>query len=155
MSWRISGLSSKPFEHLFGLDDQALATHRAKRYRADTAPGFPCRTTLEDAQPGEDLLLVPFRHHDANTAYAGEGPIFVRERAATPTAFVNEIPAQLACRLISLRAYDRHGMMLEADVIDGKELSSLIDRFFGNADILYQHAHFARRGCFAALITRD
>jgi hypothetical protein len=155
MSWRISGLSSKPFEHLFGLDDQALATHRAKRYRADAAPGFPCRTTLEDAQPGEDLLLVPFRHHDANTAYAAEGPIFIRERAAAPTTFIDEIPAQMACRLISLRAYDRQGMMVEADVIDGKELAGLIDRYFANEDVSYLHAHFARRGCFAAQITRD
>jgi len=46
-------------------------------------------------------------------------------------------------------------MMLEADVIDGKELAGLIDRYFANEDVSYLHAHFARRGCFAAQITRD
>ncbi len=59
MSFRITGLDAAPFAHLFGLSDDALAGHNAKRYVADTKPGFPCRITLEDAEPGETLLLVP------------------------------------------------------------------------------------------------
>src|SRR5512134_1565470 len=122
MTFRITGVDSTPFEPLFALSDEELARHHAKRYVADEKPGFPCRVTLEDAEPGERLLLVNYRHHPAPTAYASEGPIFVRERHADRAEWIDEIPEQLKARLISLRAYDRNGMMIDADVVDGKAL---------------------------------
>jgi Protein of unknown function (DUF1203) len=154
MSFRITGLEPAPFAHLFGLNDQALARHNAKRYIADAKPGFPCRITLEDAEPGETLLLVPHAHQTSQTAYASKGPIFIRERHASRAEYLDEIPDQLKARLISLRAYDKDGMMRDADVVDGKDLQPLIERFFVNESIGYLHAHFARRGCYAALIER-
>lgn len=154
MTFRITSLDSKPFEHLFGLSDEELKRHNAKRYVAETKPGSPCRTTLEDAEPGETLLLVPHRHHATKSAYASEGAIFVRERPAERTILHDEIPEQLRVRLISLRAYDRDGMMIDADVVDGKDLRPLIERFLANTEASYLHAHFARRGCYAALIER-
>jgi hypothetical protein len=154
MSFRITGIDSAPFEHLFALADEDLARHHAKRYVADEKPGFPCRVTLEDAEPGESLLLVPYRHHTAATAYASEGPIFIRERHAERAEWIDEVPDQMKARLISLRAYDRDGMMIDADVVDGKALKPLIERFLDNAEASYLHAHFARRGCYAARIER-
>jgi hypothetical protein len=44
--------------------------------------------------------------------------------------------------------------MRDADVVDGKELKPLIERFLSNEDVAYLHAHFARRGCYAARIER-
>ena len=154
MTFRITGIDSTPFEHLFGLSDTDLAKHRAKRYIADEKPGFPCRVSLEDAERGETLLLLNHRHHTAPTAYASEGPIFVRERPAQHAEWIDEVPDQLKARLISLRAYDRDGMMIDADVVDGKELKPLIERFLANDEASYLHAHFARRGCYAARIER-
>lgn len=154
MTFRITGLDANPFEHLFGQSDEALARHNAKRYVADAKPGFPCRITLEDAEPGETLLLVPHAHQTSQTACAAKGPIFVRERKTPRAEWRDEIPEQLKVRLISLRAYDREGMMLDADVVDGKDLKPLIERFFANETVDYLHAHFARRGCYAAEITR-
>src|SRR5580704_16247392 len=69
MSFRISGLAAQPFAHLYGLDDEALARHNARRYVADTQPGFPCRVTLEDALPGERVLLVHHVHQPAATPF--------------------------------------------------------------------------------------
>ena len=154
MAFRITGLEGSQFEHLFGLNDEELCRYRAKRYVADEKPGFPCRITLEDAEPGEALLLVPHRHHTANTAYAAEGPIFVRERRMRAATLIDTVPEQLKARLISLRAYDAQGMMVDADVVDGKALQPLIERFFDNVSVSYLHAHFARRGCYAALVER-
>ena len=154
MSFRITGLKTEQFTHLFGLSDVDLARHNAKRYVADAKPGFPCRITLADAEPGETLLLVPFAHQTSKTAYAASGPIFVRERTASGAKFTDEIPEQLKVRLISLRAYDSDGMMRDADVIDGKDLKPLIDRFLADSTVAYLHAHFARRGCYAARIER-
>jgi FtsP/CotA-like multicopper oxidase with cupredoxin domain len=154
MAFRITGLDAKPFEHLFGLSDEKLVAHNAKRYVADAKPGYPCRITLEDAEPGETLLLVPHAHQTSQTAYASKGPIFVREKQSATAEYRNEIPEQLRARLISLRAYDESGMMLDADVVDGKDLKPLIERFFANENVTCLHAHFARRGCYAALIER-
>lgn len=155
MSFRITGLEAAPFAHLFGLSDDALARHNAKRYVADTKPGFPCRITLEDAEPGETLLLVPHAHQTSATAYASRGPIFIRERAAKRAEWHDEVPEQLTSRLISLRAYAADGVMLDADVVDGEELKPLIKRFLANESVSYLHVHFARRGCYAALIERS
>jgi Protein of unknown function (DUF1203) len=154
MSFRITGIDAAQFEHLFGLSDEDLARQHAKRYVAEETGGFPCRVTLEDAAPGERLLLVPYRHQPCATAYASEGPIFVRERRATPAEWTDEVPDQFKARLISLRAYDRDDMMIDADVVDGKELKPLIERFLANESAAYLHAHFARRGCFAGRIER-
>ena len=154
MSFRISGLDSSAFNHLFGLSEAELERHAAKRYIATEKPGFPCRVTLEDAEPGESLLLVAYRHHTANTAYRAEGPIFVREIHSAKAEWSEKIPPQLQQRLISLRAYDTRGMMVDADVVDGKQLEPLIERFLDNPNVDYLHAHFARRGCYAALIQR-
>lgn len=46
-------------------------------------------------------------------------------------------------------------MMLDAEIVDGKELKPLIERFLANENVSYLHAHFARRGCYAALIERS
>lgn len=45
-------------------------------------------------------------------------------------------------------------MMIEADLTEGAEAAALIERFFANPNVAYIHAHYARRGCFAALIER-
>jgi len=154
MSFRITGLEPQPFMHLFAMSDEDLARHNAKRYVADSKPGFPCRVTLEDAEPGETLLLAPYTHQTSPTAYASKGPIFIRERLAPQGEWCDEIPEQLKVRLISLRAYDRDGMMRDADVAEGRDLKPLIERFLANEAVAYLHAHFARRGCYAALIER-
>ncbi len=154
MNFRIKGLASAQFEHLFGLSDDNLKAFNAKRYIAGSKPGFPCRLTLEDADPGETLLLAPYRHQTSRTAYASEGPIFIREHHARPAEYINEIPEQIRSRLISLRAYDGDGMMIDADVVDGTLVQPLIKRFLTDERTSYLHAHFARRGCYAALIER-
>jgi Protein of unknown function (DUF1203) len=48
MGFRIKGLPAAPFQHLFGLPDDELAHHGAKRYVADQRPGFPDRIELRD-----------------------------------------------------------------------------------------------------------
>ncbi len=154
MHFRISGIDPAAFQHLFGMSDDELAAHRAKRYTADSKPGFPCRISLEDAAPGETVILAPFTHQTAATAYQASGPIFVRESAQLRFEAYDFVPEQLAIRLLSLRAYDKDGMIIDADVVEGVELERQIERFFGNAETSYIHAHFARRGCYAARIDR-
>jgi hypothetical protein len=87
--------------------------------------------------------------------FRASGPIFVREaadRAAAPGP--GEVPEQIRSRLLSVRAYDAQGMMLDADVTEGAGLEGAIERFFGHEAIGYLHVHFARRGCYGCRVDR-
>jgi Protein of unknown function (DUF1203) len=154
MSFRISGLSPEPFRHLYGLSDEALAAHGARRYVADESPGFPDRIELRDAKVDERLLLVNYEHHAANSPYRSRYAIFVLEGAEETYDRVGEIPDVLSRRLLSLRAFSHDGMLLKADVVEGAALEPLIAAFFHDSQIAYIHAHNARQGCYAARIDR-
>jgi hypothetical protein len=154
MSFQITGLPVEPFAPFFGLADADLAQHGALRYVADSQPGFPCRITLEDAAPGEPVLLLPYVHQPAATPYRASHAIYVREGATRTASFVDEIPAALAVRTISLRAFDAAGMMLDAGLAEGSELRPLIEQLLGESQTAYLQAHYAKRGCYAARIER-
>lgn len=153
MPFRFKGVPLSSFLPLFGLSDGELAKRNARRITADEKPGFPCRVTLEDAEPGESLLLLPYDHHRAHSPYRASGPIFVRERAQV-TFDDLKTPPVLRHRLLSVRAYDRAGMMIDADVVSGDNVEPLIVKFFEHAETHYLHVHNARRGCFACCVER-
>jgi len=150
----ITGLDADPFVDLYGLSDQALAERGVERMTVTAKPGFPCRITLEDAEPGEQVLLLNHEHLAVDTPYRQRHAIFVRDGARTAATFVDEVPDQLAIRTLSVRAYDAAGNMTDADLVEGRDLPSLIDRLFADPAVAYLHAHNAKRGCFAARIDR-
>lgn len=154
MSFRITGLSAQPFAHLFGLSDEALAAHGAIRVPTHPGDGHPDRVELRDAAPGEAVLLVNHEHQPADTPYRSRHAVFIREHAGAPFDAVDTVPDALRRRLLSLRAFDAAGMMVDADIVDGTVAESLIERLLARPDTAYVHAHFARRGCYAALIRR-
>jgi hypothetical protein len=154
MHYRISGLSPEPFRHLYGLSDDELARAGVIRYVADKSPGFPDRIEMRDADIGQRLLLLNHVCQTAATPYRASHAIFVREGAEETYDRIDEVPQVMRTRLLSLRAYDSSGMMLDADVIDGGEIETIIGRLFGNDQIAYIHAHNAKRGCYAGRIDR-
>lgn len=154
MSFRIVGLDPAPFRHLYGLTDAELAAQWAKRYVADTTPGFPDRVELRDAWVGERVLLLNYTHQPADTPYRASHAIFIREGAERAYDEIDTTPAPLRARLISLRAFDGDHDMVDADVVDGPDLEAVIERFFSNPAVRYLQAHYAKRGCYAARIER-
>jgi hypothetical protein len=80
MTFRITGLSPEPFRHLFGMSEEELVMHGARRYVADRKPGFPDRIELRDAEPGETLLLLNYEHLPADNPYLASHAIFVAKR---------------------------------------------------------------------------
>lgn len=153
MSFRIAGLDPAPFLPLFALSEAELAAHGAERVRVEATPSAPCRVSLDDAEIGVHVLLLSYEHQPGDTPYRQQGPIFVRETRARFEG-VDVIPPAMARRHLSLRGFDAAHAMIEADLCDGAEAPALIARFFANADVAYIHAHYARRGCFAATIAR-
>jgi hypothetical protein len=154
MSYRFTGLSPETFRPLFGLPDAALAEHAAKRLTVQQKPFAPDRITLDDAEPGETVLLVHYEHQPANTPYRASHAVFVRETANEAATFIDAIPPSLRFRVISLRAFDAGHQMIDADIADGAKLDELVERLFANPDAAYLHAHYAKRGCYAARVDR-
>lgn len=154
MSFVVSALPAAPFQPLFGLSDEALAAQGIQR-RTVEAPGSPCRITLEDALPGETVLLMNYEHQPADTPFRSRHAIFVREGASDRRFAPGEIPPAFAARkFMSLRAFDVEGMMVDADIALTAELPAAIDRLLAHPEAAYLHAHYAGAGCFAARIDR-
>src|SRR4051794_24498653 len=141
MDFLIRGLDPAAFTHLHALGDAALPPHRAVRHVADAKPGFPCRVTLEDAEPGERVLLVNYEHLPADTPYRARHAIFVRENARRPFEERNVLPPAFAARLLAIRAFDARGSMIDAEIGEDERVKELIARFFGDPRVDYLHAH--------------
>lgn len=152
MDYRISGLPAERFAHLFALSDAQLAAEGAVRRIADNA-GYPCRISLTDAAPGDEVVLVNFEHHPVDSPYRMRFAIYVRpgeERFDT----ANAIPKQLRRRQLATRAFDDDGMMVDCTLVDGRELEPAIERLLGDPKATYLHLHYAAAGCYAARVDR-
>jgi len=154
MTYRIPGLSPSLFQSLFGRSDIELARRGALRVAVDQPASAPCRITLDDASPGETVLLLNYEHLAVDTPYRSRHAIYVREAAQQASVYEDEVPPALSRRLLSLRGFDASDMMIDANVVEGAVAEGLIRRLLDDPRTAYIHAHFARRGCFAARIER-
>jgi Protein of unknown function (DUF1203) len=100
------------------------------------------------------LSPEPFQHQPAHNPYRSSHAIFVLEGASRAYDRTDEIPEVMRVRPLSLRAFDKSDLMIDADIIDGREIEGLITRLFANSAVAYIQAHYARRGCYAARIDR-
>ena len=154
MSFRIQGLPAENFEHLFALADEELARHGAVRRIADVRrPGYPCRVSLEDSKPGDELLLVNYEHLPVDSPYRMRFAIFVRKGDETYDK-IDEVPEQLRNRMLAARSFDSKGMMVGFELVDGRELESAIGKLFKQPNAEYLHIHYAAPGCYAARVDR-
>ena len=152
--FQIVGLPHADFAPWFELSGAALSARGAVRRVATESPGVPCRVSLEDAEVGEELLLLPFEHHAAASPYRSAGPIFVRRKATQRECAPNELPPYVTRRLISLRAYDAAGMMVDAAVCEGNAVRDAIVRCFAGPQVAYLQLHNAKQGCFSCQVNR-
>jgi len=154
MNFRLKSLQDTEFSNLFKLDDLELEKIGAIRMTVDEFPGFPCRVSLQDAELGEEVILLSYQHHKTNSPYRASGPIFVRKIAKTATLDINEIPKMFNHRLLSLRGFDKNGIMKDASVTEGQNLREQIIQIFVNEEIDYIHIHNAKPGCFNCVVER-
>lgn len=153
MTYTISGLDPSPFAYLTGMSDSELAAHGAVRMIADASPGFPCRVTLDDAQPGEALLLVNHVSQDGGPYHASHA-IFISEGVGQAVRYVDRVPPALDRRILSVRAFDAPGMMIDAALAQPGEADATFRRMLANPTVDHLDAHNATRGCFAARVER-
>jgi len=151
MSFRITGLPAERFAHLFALSDDELAAQGAVRRTAEHPA--PCRISLTDATPGDEVILTNYEHHAVDSPYRMRFAIYVRKGERTYDA-VDEIPEQLRKRQLAARAFDRDGMMVGFELVAGADLESTIDRLLADPRAAYLHVHYAAPGCYAARVDR-
>jgi hypothetical protein len=154
MTFKAVALAPEQFVSWARLTDDELESRSARRRVADRQPGFPCRVSLQDAAPGDRLILLPYEHHAVDSPYRAAGPIYVRENAQRWQEPLDVVPPVLRTRLLSVRAYDVRGMIEDADVVQGEALEERIESMFADTAIDYVHVHFARHGCYACRIER-
>lgn len=152
MSFRLTGLPPENFSHLFGMSEPELETAGVARLKAQN--GFPCRVTLEDAAPGENVLLLTHEHVPSPSPYRSAGPIFVREGDHPRAEIAGRIPREMLARRYSIRAYDERDCLIDSEVGPGSDLEKLIERFFENRAVRYLHLHHAGHGCYACQVDR-
>lgn len=121
---------------------------------ADERPGFPCRVSLQDADIGEQLILLNYEHLPVATPYRSRHAIFVRESATEARLSIDEVPQLMRTRLLSLRAFTEVGMMKAAEVAPGTAIEKLIEQLFSDPEIDFLHVHNAKRGCYTARVDR-
>jgi hypothetical protein len=153
MSFRITGLSPEPFRPLFDLSGEALHRLGAQRVFADE-PRLPCRVSIAHAEIGEELLLLNYEHQPARTPYRAAHAIYVRKRAERAFDAVDAVPEVLRSRPLSVRAFDADGMMIAGDLCEGEAAAELFERLLAEPAAQYLQVHYARRGCYAARVTR-
>ena len=154
MSYRIKGLPAERFDHLFTLSNAELLKHRCvRRIADDRTPGYPCRISLTDSQPGDELLLLNYEHLCVASPYRMRFAIYVRKGERTYDR-IDEVPEQLRKRMLAVRSFDRNGMMVKCELVDGPILEGAIDRLLADPSAEYLHVHFAAPGCYAARIER-
>ncbi|ASK28685.1 hypothetical protein CEY12_00525 [Chryseobacterium sp. T16E-39] len=153
-NFRFEALNDVDFAYLNDLSETELSEKNIRKLKVDKFPGFPCRVTLEDAKVDEHVFLLNYDFHKADSPYKASGPIFIRANKATRIYEINEVPTMFNHRLLSIRGYTKEGIMLFADVFEGKLLKEKIPVIFENPDIQYIHIHNAKPGCFGCAVAR-
>jgi hypothetical protein len=151
MTFRILGLPAEDFTDLFGLSDLDLAALGGVRRTVDGK--YPCRVSLTDSRPGEQLLLINYEHHRVDSPYRMRFAIFVREGDQTYDK-VNEVPEQLRNRILAVRSFDANAMMVENQLVDGNEIEPILKKLLAPSNVGYLHVHFAAAGCYAARVEK-
>ena len=153
-SFRLVGLAAENFEPFFAMSDAELAGLGARRVVADAPTGFPCRVSLADAEPGDELLLLPFEHLSTRSPYRASGPVYVRRGVPRAVLAPGEIPPYVTRRQMSVRAYDADDNMVDADVCAGADVRDALDRLLADEAVAFIHLHNAKRGCFSCRVER-
>jgi hypothetical protein len=153
MPFRVRGLSPGQFRPLFSSSDDELKAQGIVRVVADSH-GYPCRASLAEAAPGDELLLLNYEHLPANNPYRSRHAIYVARGSSKTFDEVDVVPEVILHRLVSVRAFDANDMIVDADVVDGKDAAPLFEKLLANSDVRYLHVHNAKRGCYSARVER-
>jgi len=115
--------------------------------------GNPCRFTLRQSPPGEELLLLSHRPFAGEHPYAEVGPIFIRLHGDQGYEEVDRFPPEIDPPKRVFRAYNAAEEIVDARV-GTSDPASLIAELFSNPAIAFIHARSLTHGCYTFKIDR-
>jgi hypothetical protein len=126
----------------------------AELWRA--ADRYPCRHCLDEAGMDSDVLLLSYKPLEAQTPYAGRGPIFLCTEACQAYSAPNAVPEIVATRQVNFRAYDSSGKMLyrHSRLAEGSDAQRQIEEILADETVEEIHAHTALHGCYLCRFIR-
>jgi hypothetical protein len=154
MSFIVSGLPLETFQPLFALSDPELTERGVVRRLVGEDDRAPCRITLEEARPGQSVLLLNYEHQTAASPYRSAYAIYVNEAATATKRLQDELPRVFLGRPLALRAFNAQGFLVGAELTDYEQVRLGITRQFADPDTAYIHVHNAIPGCYAARVDR-
>ena len=153
--FQIQPLNYEKFAPYFNMDSDELGLNKGIITKVAAPLAYPCRISLDFGEVGEEILLINYNHHDANSPYNSNYAIFIRKNAQEIQLAPNELaPVFKRNSPIALRGFDKNGFLQMAEIEMGPKIANNIEKFFENPQIEYIHAHFAAYGCYAAKIVR-
>ena len=100
------------------------------------------------------VLLVNFEHQPGDTPYRARHAIYVSRSSTEAFDRIDVVPEVILSRLVAVRAFDAHHMMIDADIVEGTRAAELFERLLSNPATSYLQVHNAKRGCYAARVER-
>jgi hypothetical protein len=129
-----------------GAVDHALIT-------ADSPTGYPCRHCLHWAKDGERMILFPYTAIPPGHPYSESGPVFVHADPCKRYAATHEFPADFRKGRV-LRAYNSKFEIIDAEVVNGREPETVIEKLLQNPETAFVDARSVTRGCYTFRIQR-
>ncbi|MBV9785400.1 MAG: DUF1203 domain-containing protein [Acidisphaera sp.] len=147
-----------------GLDDAGNRLRRVTDAARPAEPGgsrlngtgSPCRHCLQDATPGQELLLGSYRMPRPQGIYWTPSPIFVHAESCAGFDGINEIAPIVRNRLVSVRAYDRDHQCLYdlGHAGDGNAVEEPLLRALDAPRTAFVSIHTAKPGCMLCQVER-
>jgi hypothetical protein len=129
-----------------GAADHALIT-------VDSPGSAPCRHCLRWARPGERVILFPYAAIPSGHPYSETGPIFVHGENCQRYSATDEYPTEFRDGR-AFRAYDSNYNLIDAQVVNGSEPETVIERLFQNAGAAFVDVRNVTHGCFTFRVQR-
>lgn len=149
MNFRIRGIDETVCNRFFQMSEEELAANNAKKIVVEERYSAPCRLSLTDCVPGDEVVAFNYFHHNVCSPYRGFGPVFVKLNAKKVFIADNTLPELvLDDRRFSIRSYDASSVMVTAEVVLGRDIKAYIDKIFLDKRIAYSQVHFAASGCW-------
>ena len=120
---------------------------------ADSPNGYPCRHCLRFARSGERVILFPYAAIPPDHPYSESGPIFVHAEPCQRYTAPREFPADLR-KGRAMRAYNSKFDMIDAEIVNGSEPETIIEKFFENPETAFVDVRSVTRGCYTFRIQR-
>ncbi|KAK0943067.1 hypothetical protein LTR48_004640 [Friedmanniomyces endolithicus] len=137
--------------------DPSFASAATSR-KMTPAVSVPCRRCLHDTVQGQEVILLSYDPFLGDSPYRSRSPIFVhaedcREYGTAPEED-DTMPLQQRSKLLSIRGFDKHNMMVRAELLEDAKALRMCEEMLVGGGCEYIHIHYARYGCFAVRVER-